>query len=135
MTTPTYKQQYDKIIQAYFKDEIKPMSMNFCFCGTLADKVVDSADGSQEEWESKDYTMPEFLKMEEALMIGLKANKNKNSGWNIFSARTSDADYEERLFEGMCAALEVLKKIHIERGEIIDEDPVFQKRKLQPVTI
>jgi len=42
----TYKQAYDKIIDAYFKDEIKPMDSNFCFCGTL--------HGAKRGWRSGD---------------------------------------------------------------------------------
>ena len=38
---------------------------------------------------------------------------------------------EDKLFEGMCAALEVLKQIHKERGEDVDSVPEFKKRKLQ----
>jgi hypothetical protein len=30
-----YKTAYNKIIDAYFKDEIRPYISKFCFCGTL----------------------------------------------------------------------------------------------------
>lgn len=33
----TYRQAYDKIIDAYFKGEIRPMEAMFCFCGILSD--------------------------------------------------------------------------------------------------
>lgn len=40
--------------------------------------------------------------------------------------------YEDALFEGMCKALEVLKQIHIERGENVEEnDNVFHKRTIK----
>lgn len=31
----TYKQAESKIFDAYFRDEIRPLSPEFCFCGTL----------------------------------------------------------------------------------------------------
>jgi hypothetical protein len=39
-------------------------------------------------------------------------------------------EYEDELFAGMCAAIDVLKQVHIEHGEVIDEVPVFEKRVL-----
>ena len=33
----TYNEAYSKIIDAYFRDEIRAMDSNFCFCGTLTD--------------------------------------------------------------------------------------------------
>src|SRR5688572_19763374 len=123
----TYKEAYDKIITAYFKDEIKPMNANFCFCGTLC--------GNTDNWfkgvpgyrlGSHGYTGRELGRMEAALIF--------NGEWwvriitNVYS--DPHKDYEDALFAGMCAALEVLKDIHRERGEDVDEVPGFTKREL-----
>lgn len=119
-----YKQAYDKIIQAYFKDEIKPMSPMFCFCGTLAGH---RRWGKYGEGDSGIYNREEYNQMEKALFIKLEGIYN--------SPMQIDEDYEEFLFEGMCAALEVLKEIHRSRGENVDEVPVFTKRKNYDTTI
>jgi hypothetical protein len=124
----TYNEAYNKIIEAYFKDEIKPNDMKFCFCGTLANNSTD--------WYPHlnygNYTGREYKRMEAALF---KAFPETNWGFGLPSLRQNERNegienYEEKLFAGMSAALDVLKQIHIERGEVIDETPVFTKRQL-----
>lgn len=127
----TYNEAYNKIIEAYFKDEIRPMSTQFCFCGTLAVNVKEDNFG-HEYWDDERYSRKEYSKMEEALMIGLEA-QYVDGGWLIYSVDKTDANYEEKLFKGMSMALDVLKQIHIERGEVIDEVPEFTKRNLAHV--
>lgn len=127
-TLPKYSEQYDKIINAYFKDEIQPLEAKFCFCGTLAD--------NSDEWCNirysrrcnyfMFYTGNEYVMMERALLDTLQ----KGINGEVVSYEELNG-YEERLFNGMAAALEVLKQIHIKRGEIIDEAPQFKKRELQ----
>lgn len=57
---------------------------------------------------------------------------NENKGNNDYDPKKHpyNEQYEAALFAGMSAALDVLKQIHIERGEVIDEVPVFTKRQL-----
>lgn len=129
----TYKEAYDKIIDAYFKDEIKPMDAEFCFCGTL--------NNNSSNWKVADYgySYRDFKMMESALLIRLSdfyiVNINKgrdveHSFW-VGSVCETGEEYENALFNGMCAALDVLKQIHLDRGEIIDEPIKFKKRELQ----
>lgn len=59
--------------------------------------------------------------------------KNGIESHEEYGGITTIPDYENKLFNGMVAALEVLKQIHIEHGEVIDEEPVFTKRILQPI--
>lgn len=122
----TYNEAYNKIIDAYFKDEIKPMQSRFCFCGTLS---------PNKHWRNQyggfcPYTMVEYEKMETALFRGM-AEKYVFSveGLNNYTWLTSE-NYEERLFDGMSKALGVLKSIHEKRGEIFDEQIQFKKREL-----
>jgi hypothetical protein len=126
----TYHEAYSKIIDAYFKDEIRPMEMNFCFCGTLAGGMIEV--NFEEKWDEKFYSMKEFIMMERALMKGLGAQwiSSLNSGWDRFSHNPHRPDYEDRLFQGMSAALDVLKEIHSSRGENVDDVPEFTKRLL-----
>ena len=112
----TYKQAYDKIIEAYFKDEIKPLDPKFCFCGNLCDKTDHWYGGIENDYQpSHGYTATELMDMEAALLEV------------SFFANPID---EEKLFAGMSAALDVLKEIHRSRGENVDELPVLTKRVL-----
>lgn len=135
----TYRQAYDKIIEAYFKDEIEPMDGKFCFCGTLC--------GNTEHWMSSivnsDYSVKELINMEDALLTPfspkyvlkeyLEEHEVETPGCWAGGIEEDDSDYEEILFSGMSAALDVLRQIHIDRGEVIDEPIAFTQRKLDKV--
>lgn len=134
----TYAQAYDKIIQAYFKDEIKPFRANFCFCGTLNNGDIGWVEG---QICSTGYTGKQLLYMEKALFIpltrcGLKIlkkypidNCNQIEDWQEVGEHP---EYEDALFAGMSAALDVLKEIHRSRGEDVDGDlKPFVKRELK----
>lgn len=122
----TYREAFDLITEAYIKGEIEPGDPKFCFCGTLCNNT--------ERWfnsfgvvhnDSHGYTGRELYAMENALFTGIETIVD----WRF---NEDHPQYEDALFAGMTAALEVLKQIHIERGEVIDSDvPVFTKRQLQ----
>lgn len=128
----TYRKAYNKIIDAYFNNEIKPFNSTYCFCGTLCGGR-DWVDGS-----TSTYDYVEYGKMEAALFSkfpGIMYISNSEirvhddlstPEWKCIYREY----YEDIIFEGMCAALEVLKQIHIKRGEVIDEELQFTKRKL-----
>lgn len=125
----TYRQQYDKVIEAYFKNEIKPWDAQFCFCGNLCNKTDDWFEPFKGDNEphnnSHGYSGWELHNMERALLDTLKKR-----GFDCRSL-TDCAEYEDALFSGLCASLEVLRQIHIDRGENVDEDiPAFTKREL-----
>lgn len=133
----TYNQAYDKIIQAYFKDEIEPYNSDFCFCGTVSNGKC---------WfrgECENYYPSQFKEMEFALLDNIRLGTL--GGNDIYFAPPFAEDlgririevknhpnYEEALFIGMCAALNVLKEIHRSRGENVDDVPAFTKRPLSP---
>lgn len=122
----TYRQAYDKIIDAYFRNEIKPEDPQFCFCGTLCDNFPGWYGCRLDEWHypSHGYKGEDFVKMERALCDQTKP----------FGAGNDSPEYEQALFAGMSAALDVLKEIHRSRGENVDEDiPAFTKRELSKV--
>jgi hypothetical protein len=133
----TYKESKDKIIAAYFNNEIEPYEMEFCFCGTLA------YDNYACDWSVDFYTKRELKDMEKALlqtikdetvgeicdMYGLERGNRLRVVRNKIQAHPN---YETALFNGMVNALEVLKQIHINKGEEIEEEEDnfnFQKRK------
>lgn len=118
----TYNEAYNKIIEAYFRNEIKPNSTEFCFCGTLS---------SGRTWINGNelYSKSEYKKMEIALFSKIPLSKT-HSYYCETNYTPGMNGYEDYLFSGMSAALDVLRQIHIERGEVIDETPVFTKRNL-----
>jgi hypothetical protein len=118
----TYKEARNKIIDAYFKDEIEPMSMEFCFCGTLA---PNCAWRSQLKGEYP-YTPLEYARMESALLRGCTKNFYDNIKTNNLARKKVE---EDDLFKGMSDALDVLRQIHIERGENVEDNAVFTKRE------
>jgi hypothetical protein len=129
----TYKQAYDKIIEAYFRDEIEPLLPTFCFCGTLNENNPKYWTGFECKNDGVHYVGRELQKMEVALLstmedvlkIPYKSQLSEN--WKEFLS------YENALFAGMSAALDVLKEIHRARGEDVDgEFQPFVKRQLTP---
>lgn len=125
MNKLTYRQAEDLILQAYFAGKIRIMNANFCFCGTLS---PDSGWWrSENSFHTYPYTLPEYAAMELALFSPFYEHATVQSVGRIISPFVSDAciakigNYDEKLFAGMCAALDVLKQIHINRGEIIDQ--------------
>ena len=123
-----YQQAYDKIIQAYFKDEILPLDAQFCFCGTLCDNSnrwnKDSFGKRHNDFGN--YKGPEYVKMERALLDPIK-----ETSFGYRSFEHSPEEYEAALFAGMSAALDVLKEIHRSRGEDVDNiQTPFVKRQL-----
>lgn len=133
-TLPTYKEQYDKVINAYFKDELKPLDPQFCFCGTLCSK--------DKSWygvmlkrhnDYKGYTGDDFVRMEKALIETIRITRDElpNAGGISGVMKLYPEKYEQALFDGMVVALDELKRIHQEHGEIIDDTPTFQKRIIQ----
>lgn len=126
MNLPTYKSQFDKITEAYIKGEIKPMSSTFCFCGTLSPDNRWNTSSKEVALGNYPYSFVEYKRMEDALF-----NKGNPCIGKMPTPLHENKDYEDALFNGMCAALDVLKQIHIEKGEIIEEGiPVFKKREL-----
>lgn len=134
-----YQQAYDKIIDAYFKDEIKPFDADFCFCGTLAGSGSWVWRKRHVDFpfiqEAHNYTPFEYRKLEIALLTPFKRIGARQCGLGRGDWTEEDSyksgNYEEVLFSGMCAALDVLKEIHRSRGENVDEvQTKFVKREL-----
>lgn len=128
----TYKQAYDMIINAYFKNEINPMKGEFCFCGTLA---PDAQWGFTRRDKEYPYSQQEYRRMEHMLL----RQDGKSDLWGseitglAWGYTPTYEKFEDDLFIGMYDALEELKKIHIERGENVNDVPEFTKRSLKPV--
>lgn len=140
MPTLTYKEAESKIIDAYFNDEIKPFDSKFCFCGNLTDNSglwnIEERfypGGLELPYSHREYKKMEFQLMETVCMITL--NKSWKGDWDYNGVPVDkifkSEKYEDALFEGMSKALDVLKSIHKNRGEIIDEPLQLKKRELK----
>lgn len=132
-----YKQAFDKITEAYIRGEIEPYNREFCFCGTIGHTQREIGDFLVGTWDYTKYSGEEYFKMEYALLTIIRDSTIDDFKHDIYVqdevARTiirNHPNYETALFAGMSAALDVLKQIHIERGEVIDEVPEFVKRAL-----
>lgn len=128
MNTPTFKEQFDKITTAYFNNELQPIWSECCFIGNLlngnrdwcylkplwGDTYHQKALDCLKNEANNFYTAKEILAMEGTFMKGTKE------------------DDEESLFAAMDRTLDMLRKIHESKGEII-EDFEFKKRQLTAV--
>lgn len=143
----TYIEARDKIWNAYFRDEIDPWNSNFCFCGSLAPnefsfKGYKNWNNHDQEFrpEKHPYTLNEYAQMEIALFkhVGGMCSVigHRKFGTGSYAITKYHSAFEEKLFSGMLAALEVLKSIHKSRGELIPEDEtIATKRDLKPIKV
>lgn len=157
MKKPTYKEQFDKLTEAYIAGEVNPLDSCACFIGNLLNGKNEWGAGRAftDEYEcvikqpqliadcvAKEagglYTPYEIIDME---MLFLQTISDWSPGAArrmFYSARKIVVDDESlvteedesALFHAFCVTLDRLKEIHISKGEVIDETPVFKKRVL-----
>ena len=142
MKQPTYKEQHDKIVSAYMKDKLDPLNSCACFIGNLLNGKAEWA--WIRTWKDNlpvvNHPLHRFFlsgircifaESNELYsvenIIALERNFLKTlypKGINL--AGTFD---EDKLFEAMDTTLEMLKQIHISKGEKVEEIE-FVKREL-----
>lgn len=143
---PTYQEQEKHLHEQYIAGLIEPFENKFCFCGNLKGErdyefLSERTPIGSTFWPMASYTSYELLSMEHALLSeihkGVIEDKDEWEDDDIFNCYLENGEdvnthpnYEAALFNGMVASLEILKQIHISRGEIIDTPPVFPKRTL-----
>lgn len=141
MNTPTYKEQFDKITRAYIANELEPYDNCACFIGNLLNNDPEWSSGrirtnfrefsiqksgimSAEACIKRQaygfYTLHEIYEMEANFMSTIEHSASNTEYYN-----------EDGLFHAMESTLEMLKQIHISKGEQVDEIP-FTKRQLIP---
>lgn len=157
---PTYQQQYNKLTEAYIRNEVNPFANCKCFVGNLLNnnsqwhscRVFEKTDDrgypdlSRGE-ENVDciyysvgkriiiaesdnlYTVKEIIAIENRFLTVFTQNSSLNV-WHPCAIKEAD---EEALFKAFETTLDLLKEIHINKGEIIDDVPIFSKRKLELV--
>lgn len=129
----THKEARDKLVEAYLNDKIHPYDITSCVCGILNDHkgdwfscvVTHTALRCHYHNDTQYYSGVELYDMEHALLQHLhEVFKNKTKyDPHVNKVHISKLpNYEDELFIGFCKSLDVLKEIHIRRGENVDED-------------
>jgi len=145
MKTPTFREQYDKIVGAYLRNELIPTECTACFVGNLLNRedvwaCARSVSKGKVEYydlffydkscscvknESNDfYTYEEIVEIERIFLSTIQ-NSRGYLGSKIYTM----PDYEGRLYKAMEVTLLHLKSLHESKGEIV-EDYKFTKRQL-----
>lgn len=149
----TYKQQFDKLTEAYISGKVDPLNSCACFVGNLLNGdykwgigrgvfgEVSNADIIKESIEREAegfYTPQEIVDLEEKFLRSINTARDNPSAYSncskihlkVIKGMPLDAAEEEALFIGFEKTLDLLKQIHESKGEVVDAPPVFFKRKL-----
>jgi hypothetical protein len=147
MNTPTYKEQFDKITRAYVDNEMDPLMECACFIGNLLNtdewaicrtfKAIEFPYRKGTTFVESDITCPipanehwikeKVLHLSQGLYSADDIIRLEN---NFLTVWLNGNETEDALFHAMESTLEMLKQIHIRKGEHVEEIP-FTKR--QPV--
>lgn len=142
-------ESYNKIVNAYLKDELEPLNACACFVGNLLNNSLHwGTTCSSENYQylgtfndvkpqrrsyhidvirkesNNFYTSDDITRLEYNFLHAY----GKASGFSWIK-RYKDTRYEEELYRAMESTLLLLKQIHEEKGEIV-EDYTFTKREL-----
>jgi hypothetical protein len=144
MKTPTFREQYDKIVGAYLRDELQPLESCACFVGNLLNNTPGWGTFS---WFPHLPVFPPLIRIKDNIRSqsnGLYSLEDIQTLEKCFLGRRFDDDeplhapsefnqpYEDRLYRAMERTLLLLRQIHESKGEVI-EDYCFKKRELQNV--
>lgn len=136
---PSFKQQFDKLTEAYIRGEVNAFTGCECFNGNLENRTTQWTEvkgGKNIISPNVNYTGLQYTEMEHAFMEPIRVflRRNVHSGssktWidDYNKSSVVNADYEAALFQGFQDAIEILRQIHISRGEEVD-DRAFVKRE------
>lgn len=144
-----YKVQAEKIIQAYLKCEIRPYNACACFIGNLLNNNSRWVFARDVKWNfqnsgQKDVCITptlisNVLLTQMLLVVATKTIKEESDNmYTIYDIcqleqnflRIYETDDEDSLFKAMTSTLEILKIIHVNLGEVIEEDTQLKKRVL-----
>lgn len=150
MKTPTFIEQYDKIVTAYLKNELDPFLCKACFVGNLLNnmeewlecRVLDQMTKPRRTFDfyfdmgkrcidnqsNGLYTPNEIIELERNFLTVLLTNLPVNNGycknyWNKVY------NQEDRLYAAMESTLIMLREVHESKGEIV-ENYQFNPREL-----
>lgn len=134
--TPTYKEQFDKITRAYINGELKPWDACACFIGNIFNNTEDwiyalprnkgfhgsdkISRGVRQIREQSNYT-PEEIEMLEYNFLNIYSD--------VFNNRKR-CRTEETLYNAMVSTLEMLRQIHISKGENVEMISLIKRTEL-----
>jgi hypothetical protein len=138
----SYEQQYNKLTEAYIRNEVQPFTACGCFCGNLvkgeadADKWRINAHAGQ---GTGGYSPLELRAMEKVFMKAIRLGTVGKGEGMIQYVKThknlvlNHPNYENALFNAFAEALTMLKLIHQHNHSEAAVKPshTFKKRQLQ----
>lgn len=151
---PSFMEQFNKLTEAYISNKVNPFESCGCFVGNLLNRhtkwhyvkpsctvmtfgmATRSPNADELEIGNKVlreqsnglYTGREIEQLEKSFMRGL------GDYGGVMSWKQPSATAEQLLFRNFSTTLDLLRQVHISKGEIIEERPVFNKRQLQLTT-
>lgn len=139
-------ESYNKIVNAYIKDQIEPYNSCFCFVGNLLNNISGwGTTRSSENYEFLDNDLKSSREQRKSYHIYRIKEESKgfyNSDditrleYNFLNTieqeDKKETESEEGIYRAMESTLMLLKQIHEEKGEIVEEYN-FSKRELIPV--
>lgn len=136
---PSFKQQFDKLTEAYINNEVNPSSACACFVGNLLNKSREWAYSRKFDYEQRPVkavstgNLTHIVRVIENEAGGLYTPEEIFSLETLFMFEVKGGMTEEKIFIAFDKTLALLKQIHEAKGEIIDEVPAFTKRQLATV--
>lgn len=141
MPQPTYREQYDKIVDAYIKDKLKPWDCIACFIGNLLNGKDDWAHGRTMTRGTNNVLVCDISINDARVQLAQQCVDDESNGLyslreicaleenflNYISPLGIDGCSEQQLFEAMCSTLEMLRLIHISKGEDVDAIPLTKR--------
>lgn len=139
---PTFKQQYDKIVGAYLRNELMPFYDCACFVGNLLNNNGDWFD-ARKTTDGTTFGSPIVCIIPDQYAINNRGALEtiQKEGHGLYSIadicsieqnflRTYNKNKgEDGLFSAMESTLLILRQIHESKGEVV-EDYIFEKRTL-----
>jgi len=144
-----YEEAWQKITTAYVNDKLNPYMPCACFIGNLLGNIDWAECRWGEAWKGegfpvkfhdyfalKGYSPREIINMENNFLRIIYEGVGKPSLFDaiakngMINIAREHPDYEDLLYKAMVSTLEMLRQIHIAKGEVIDEIPL-RKRELQ----
>lgn len=148
----SYKNQFNKLTSAYIAGKVDPYSSCGCFVGNLLNNTRDWVSARSldfkvtedqtdktiskkcvDEESNNSYSLQEIYDLERIFLRTYKENNGDYYAFDSIRGTGATKQDEDALFIAFEKTLEYLKQLHISKGEVIDETPVFNKRAFQTV--
>lgn len=147
-----YKTQFDKLTSAYIAGKVDPYSACGCFVGNLLNNSINWVKARDldlkvakdqttktiskecvDEESNNSYSLQEIYDLERIFLRTYRENNGDYYAFDSIRGTGATKQDEDALFIAFEKTLEYLKQLHISKGEVIDEIPVFEKRAFQTV--